>query len=471
MLHHRAPAAFLASLTAIPCLYCCVHRDIGRQHGAQLLQQLVHQLHHMTDTPPLAALSHPAFWQLAQQAVASSPALAQDLPLLGYDLASADAAATQLQQLQQVVQLNAASLQQQLKKDARISSSLLQPGKTKQLLAAVSGDAEARKAAAQLVLLQVLAEALGLSAVQIGSPVSSCELVARLTGLPPPTRELGQQLQVKLASAAPALLAAVSMLPAAALEQASVGSLLQLLGSKPELQVSTRTALLCTGLRWRQRLCVQVCGDTLIALSRLQRACTLMGATMHCSVRQHAATRATACAACCAVLAVCAQELSSVLTGWRAEAAAAGYLPVLTTLTQPEVAALPKAAAESLGRAMMQLEARGQLLLRQAAAKALHPGQLAAGDAAALAWKVHTGGAAAAEELVQLVLEQVGAWPPFWGTRLAVLMQRLAVQRAGEVHTHRQGAGRAYVCLCLICCSRAGAVTGMVSQHMLTPLQ
>jgi hypothetical protein len=57
---------------------------------------------------------------------------------------------------------------------------------------------------------------------------------------------------------------------------------------------------------------------------------------------------------------------------------------------------------------MMRLEARGSLLMRKAAAKALQLSQLDAGDAAALAWKVHTGGAAAAEELVRLLLQQVG---------------------------------------------------------------
>jgi hypothetical protein len=57
---------------------------------------------------------------------------------------------------------------------------------------------------------------------------------------------------------------------------------------------------------------------------------------------------------------------------------------------------------------MMRLEARGSLLMRKAAAKALQMSQLDAGDAAALAWKVHTGGAAAAKELVRLLLQQVG---------------------------------------------------------------
>lgn len=106
---------------------------------------------------------------------------------------------------------------------------------------------------------------------------------------------------------------------------------------------------------------------------------------------------------CCAP-----QDLATSLTAWRAEAAAAGHLPVLTSLSQAEVSGLSGPQAEGLARAMMRLEARGNLLLRKAAARALQLGQLDAGDAAALAWKVHTGGAAAAEEVVRVLLQQVG---------------------------------------------------------------
>lgn len=98
-----------------------------------------------------------------------------------------------------------------------------------------------------------------------------------------------------------------------------------------------------------------------------------------------------------------------MLTAWRAEAAAAGNLPILTSLTQAEVTALSKAQAQAVARHVVQLEAHGRLLLRQAAAGQLALQELASDDAAALAWKVHTGGPAAAEDLVGLVLMQVGA--------------------------------------------------------------
>lgn len=215
-------------------------RDAAPQQTKQLLQELLGQLHQLTDTPALAAVSHPAFWQLAQQASAGSLPLSQDLQLLGYDLAAAaSSAAGELQQLQQLLALDASELQQQLLRSGRVDAELLQPGRMKELLAAVAGDAAARQAVAGLQLLQVLGQALGLSSVQLVSPVSACDLLARLTGRQQQPRELAQGLQQQLSAAAPQLLAAVQQLPAAALEQATVGSLLQLLSSKPELQVRT----------------------------------------------------------------------------------------------------------------------------------------------------------------------------------------------------------------------------------------
>jgi hypothetical protein len=77
------------------------------------------------------------------------------------------------------------------------------------------------------------------------------------------------------------------------------------------------------------------------------------------------------------------------------------------TLTAAEVQGLSQQQTEAVGRQIMQLEAHGRLLLRKAAAGRLLLGQLDAEDAAALAWKVHVGGAAAAEQLVQLMLAQV----------------------------------------------------------------
>jgi hypothetical protein len=224
-------------------LHTC--RESSLQQARQLLQQVVGQLHQLTDMPPLQAVSQPAFWQLAQQAAAGSQALSQDLQLLGYDLtAAASSAASQLQQLQQLLGVNPAELQQQLLRSGGVDASLLQPGRMHELLAAVPGDAAAKQAVAGLQLLQVLSQALGLSAVHVCSSISPCELVARLTGRQQQQRELGEDLQQQLAAAAPQLLAAVQQLPAAALEQATVGSLLQLLNSKPELQVRQQIRLL-----------------------------------------------------------------------------------------------------------------------------------------------------------------------------------------------------------------------------------
>jgi hypothetical protein len=101
------------------------------------------------------------------------------------------------------------------------------------------------------------------------------------------------------------------------------------------------------------------------------------------------------------------QALQKALVAWRAEAAAAGCLPVLSSLSQDEVARLSAGQAEAVGRLVMQLEAQGRLLLRQAAAGQLDLAGCSADVAAALAWKLHTGGPQAAEDLVELVMVQV----------------------------------------------------------------
>jgi len=111
------------------------------------------------------------------------------------------------------------------------------------------------------------------------------------------------------------------------------------------------------------------------------------------------------------------QALSQALTSWREAAAAAGSLPVLASLSQAEVSGLSAAQAEAVTRHVLGLEAQGRLLMRQAAAGQLVLAQLSASDADALAWKVHTGGTAAAEELVQLLLQQVSQH-----TNTAILM-------------------------------------------------
>lgn len=105
----------------------------------------------------------------------------------------------------------------------------------------------------------------------------------------------------------------------------------------------------------------------------------------------------------------CVQALHKALTSWRAEAAAAGSLPVLTSLTQAEVSGvLSQVQADAVGRAVMQLEAAARLCVRQAAACRLDLAGLSPSEVDALAWRVHTGGQQAAEELVELLLVQVG---------------------------------------------------------------
>lgn len=187
---------------------------------------------------PRNILSHPAFWHLAQAAANGHPGLPEDLLLMGYNLDAAVAACSQqLQQVEQLLGLQAATLQQQLATQAKVSSHLLLPEHHQQLLRAVSGNAAARTSLAQLQLLQVLAACLGLSGVQVCLAPSSFEVVRRLTGHGPEPHSLPQQLSSALQAAAPALLSAVSQLPASSLAQPGVPGLLQLLDSKPELQV------------------------------------------------------------------------------------------------------------------------------------------------------------------------------------------------------------------------------------------
>jgi hypothetical protein len=106
------------------------------------------------------------------------------------------------------------------------------------------------------------------------------------------------------------------------------------------------------------------------------------------------------------------QAVGQALTAWRSEAAAAGSLPVLVSLCQSEVAGLSTAAAEAVGRAVMQLQAQARLLTRQAPAGQLDLAGLGPAEADALAWQVHTGGVSAAEDLVGLVLVQVSSRQP-----------------------------------------------------------
>jgi hypothetical protein len=159
------------------------------------------------------------------------------MSLLGYSLDAAAAEATQqLQQIQQLLGLDAAQLQKQLLAELKASRNILLPEQQQQLLQAVSGSAAARGLLAQLQLVEVLAACCGLSAVQIRLTPSSIELVRRLTGRGA-APAVSEQLAGAISAAAPALQADVRQLPASSLAQPGVTGLLQLLDSKPELQV------------------------------------------------------------------------------------------------------------------------------------------------------------------------------------------------------------------------------------------
>jgi hypothetical protein len=209
-----------------------------------VLSALEAHLPQLVDTSPRNTLGHPAFWQLAQAAAAAaSSSLAQDLPLLNYHLqTAADAAAGQLAQLQELLGLDAASLRQELLSQLQLSPNLLLPADQQALLDAVSGSSEGRRLLGQLQLLEVLAAALGLSSVQLSLPVSSCELLRRLTSMGQAAPALSTQLTQALQAACPTLLAALQQLPAHSLAQPSVAGLLQLCSSKAELKVRQRAA-------------------------------------------------------------------------------------------------------------------------------------------------------------------------------------------------------------------------------------
>lgn len=233
-------AMLLSSLTTkgpLNCAACICRSSRGSSQPQAALHLLQQQLPQFVDTSPRTTLAHPAFWQLAQAAASSTPGLSQDLSLLGYSVDAAAAEATQqLQQAQQLLGLDVAQLQQQLLAELKASINILQPEQQQQLLQAVSGSAAARGLLAQLQLVEVLAACCGLSAVQIRLTPSSIELVRRLTGRGA-APAVSEQLAGAISAAAPALQAAVRQLPASSLAQPGVTGLLQLLDSKPELQV------------------------------------------------------------------------------------------------------------------------------------------------------------------------------------------------------------------------------------------
>lgn len=211
----------------------------GSNQREAALTRLEQQLPHLVDTSPRNTLAHPAFWQLAQAAAGSSPGLAEDLALLGYDLTAAAAEGqAQLQQVQQLLGLDATELQQQLVAQLQTSSNVLLPDQRPQLQQAIAGSAPARSLLGQLQLIEVLSTCLGLPAVQLGLAPSSSEVVRRLTGRAGAPAAISQQLAAAITAAAPALVSAVSQLSASSLAQPSVAGLLQLMESKPELKVS-----------------------------------------------------------------------------------------------------------------------------------------------------------------------------------------------------------------------------------------
>lgn len=216
----------------------------GQREAA--LQLLERQLPHLVDTSPCSALAHPTFWQLAQAAGSSSRGLLGDLSLLGYNLAAAAAeGAEQLQQVQQLLGLDAAQLQQLLVTQLKASSNMLLPDHQAQLMQAVASSSPARALLGQLQLLEVLAVCLGRSAVQLRLPPSSSELVRRLTGRASAPPAISEQLSRTIQAAGPALVSAVSQLSANSLLQPSVSGLMQLMDNKPELKVRICKHMMC----------------------------------------------------------------------------------------------------------------------------------------------------------------------------------------------------------------------------------
>lgn len=199
---------------------------------------LVQHLPQLTDMPVTTALNHPAFWELAQAAAEQRQVLNQDLQLLGYDIAAAaSTSSSQLQQMQKLLGIEAAILQQQLVQQSQADTDLLLPGHAKQLHGAMVNSSQGHQSLAQLQLLQLLAQALGFSGVQVTGPASAPELVRRLTGTASGQQAVDAELLQQISAAGPQLLSAVTQVPVKALAQPSVDKLLQLMNSRPELQV------------------------------------------------------------------------------------------------------------------------------------------------------------------------------------------------------------------------------------------
>lgn len=167
------------------------------------------------------------------------------------------------------------------------------------------------------------------------------------------------------------------------------------------------------------------------------------------------------------------QAVAQALASRRAEAAAAGSLPVLVSLCQSEVAGLSTAAAEAVGRHVMQLQAQARLLTRQAAAGQLDLAGLSPAEADALAWQVHTGGVSAAEDLVGLVLVQVRTRQhillvhdvrPAYVLRFAsVCLSGITRRLASPQPAHVLTADQSHTCVMCVYMCQADAIT---AQHV-----
>lgn len=222
-------------VSLIDCL--CCHSSLLACRGVAV-DTLLQQLPQFTDTTVVAAVTHSDFWQLAQLAATQQSAVNQDLQLLGYDLqAAVSNSLSQTQQIQQVLGLQAADLQRQLLAELKVTPSILVPDQQKRLLGAIGSNSRALSLLSRLQLLQYLAYAVGYSSVHVLGAVSPADLVQRLTGVAAPHQPVDKQLLQQLQACAPELIATASQVSGSGIEQPSVGKLLQMMNSRPNLQV------------------------------------------------------------------------------------------------------------------------------------------------------------------------------------------------------------------------------------------
>ena len=95
------------------------------------------------------------------------------------------------------------------------------------------------------------------------------------------------------------------------------------------------------------------------------------------------------------------------LRAWRADAAARGVVPILTTLSQTEVKQLPPAQFSAVRAQLLRLEARGRHALQGLLGGQMVLRDMEGGAAEGLAWRIHAGGEGEAEQVITAVLRQV----------------------------------------------------------------